>query len=90
MIFSGLARQLRRHGRAGGDTLTVLMASKEQIKVRLAEIDTPEKKQPYGTRAKQALSKLAFGKAARVVEVDRDRYGRVVGRVYVGDVDVNA
>jgi endonuclease YncB( thermonuclease family) len=36
------------------------------------------------------LSKLAFGKRARVVVVDRDRYGRSVGRVYVGDMDVNA
>ncbi len=65
-------------------------ASFKQVKVRLGEIDTPESKQPYGERAKQALSDLAFGKPARVVVQDTDRYGRTVGRVYVGGVDVNA
>jgi len=58
--------------------------------VRLAEIDTPESKQPYGNRAKQALSDLAFSQQARVVVQDTDRYGRTVGRVYVGAMDVNA
>ena len=74
---------------ADGDTLTLLVDHR-QLKIRLAEIDTPERGQPYGSRAKEALSKLAFGKRARVVATDRDRYGRIVGRVYVGDTDVNA
>ena len=73
-----------------GDTLTLLTADKQQVKVRLGEIDTPESRQPYGERAKQALSALAFGKEARVVVQDTDKYGRTVGRVYVGTVDVNA
>jgi len=59
---------------ADGDTLTLLVDSK-QHKIRLSDIDTPERKQPFGTRAKQALSELAFGKQARVVEVTVDRYG---------------
>ena len=52
-------------GISDGDTLTLLVpdgSSFKQVKVRLAEIDTPESKQPYGERAKQALSDLAFGK----------------------------
>ena len=49
-------------GVSDGDTLTLLTADKQQVKVRLGEIDTPERKQPYGTRAQQALSDLAFGK----------------------------
>ena len=73
---------------ADGDTLTLLVDSK-QLKIRLSDIDTPEKKQPFGTRAKQALSDLAFGKQARVVEVTVDRYGRIVGRVYIENIDVN-
>jgi len=73
-----------------GDTLTLLTAEKQQVKVRLGEIDTPESGQPYGARAKQALSDLVFGKVVRVVVQDTDRYGRTVGRVFVGATDVNA
>ena len=61
-----------------------------RTKVRLAEIDTPESGQPYVSRAKQALSDLAYGKSVRVVIQDTDRYGRTVGRVYAGAIDVNA
>ena len=73
-----------------GDTLTLLDAQKRQTKVRLAEIDTPESKQPYGSRSKQALSDLVFGKTVQVEIRDVDRYGRTVGRVSVGSTDVNA
>ncbi|MDH1587993.1 MULTISPECIES: thermonuclease family protein [Stutzerimonas] len=74
---------------ADGDTLTLLTADRQQVKVRLAEIDTPERAQPYGTRARQALSDLAFGKQATIESHEKDRYGRTVGRVYVNGVDVN-
>ncbi len=72
-----------------GDTIKVLTGGK-QIKVRLAEIDTPEKKQAFGQRAKQALIGMIAGKAVNVVVVDVDRYGRTVGRVYSDGLDVNA
>lgn len=77
-------------GISDGDTLTLLTRERKQIKIRLAEIDTPESEQPYGNRAKQALSTLAFKKQATVSVLDVDRYGRVVGRVYVDNNDVNA
>jgi endonuclease YncB( thermonuclease family) len=73
-----------------GDTLTLLDDSKTQIKIRLAEIDAPESRQPYGSRSKQELSGLAFGRPAAVQVQDIDRYGRTVGRVTVDGVDVNA
>ena len=75
---------------ADGDTLTLLTPDKRQIRIRLAEIDTPEKRQPYGTRAKQSLSDLCFGKHARVDVKTTDRYGRIVGRVYCAGIDANA
>jgi hypothetical protein len=61
-------------GVSDGDTLTLLAEGNRQVRVRLAEIDTPESRQPYGSRAKQALSDLAFGKTARVEVQDTDRY----------------
>ena len=73
-----------------GDTLTLLDDSNRQKKVRLAEIDAPESHQPYGSRAKQELSELAFGRSAAVQVQDIDRYGRTVGRITVDGVDVNA
>ena len=88
----GLADELRGRvvGVADGDTLTVLDAWRQQIKVRLAEIDAPEKAQPYGQRSKQALSGLCYGREAIIDNKGRDRYGRTIGRVRCGGVDVNA
>ncbi len=58
--------------------------------MRLHGIDAPEAKQPFGNVSKQALSDLIAGKTVSVEEVDRDRYGRVVGRVTIGGKLVNA
>jgi len=73
---------------ADGDTFTLLTEGKSQIRIRLAEIDAPEGGQPYGNRSKQALSRLVFGKNVRVEVQTQDRYGRAVGRPYIGDLDV--
>jgi endonuclease YncB( thermonuclease family) len=73
---------------ADGDTLTVLDASNTQHKIRLAGIDAPERKQPFGTVSRQHLAQLAFGKAVLVVHNKKDRYGRQVGKVAVDGVDV--
>lgn len=77
-------------GITDGDTLTLLTSDKEQVKIRLSEIDTPERGQPYGTRSRQALGNLVFGKRATVYSETTDRYGRIVARVVVGETDVNA
>ena len=77
-------------GVADGDTITVLTDGRESIRIRLAEIDAPEKSQAFGQRSKQSLSDMVFGKAVRVEQQDVDRYGRVVGRVFVGGTDVSA
>ena len=90
--FPALAAELSGEvvGITDGDTLTLLTPDRQQARIRLAEIDTPERGQPYGTRAREALSELAFGKRVRVVVVDTDRNGRAVGHVYAGRQDVNA
>src|SRR5262245_59085812 len=54
------------HGRTigvvDGDTIRVLSAERQQIRVRIAFIDAPEKGQPFGQRAKAAMSELVFDK----------------------------
>ena len=77
-------------GIADGDTLTVLTASKKQHKIRLAEIDAPEKHQPFGSKSKESLSDLCFDKEAEVTPFVKDRYQRIVARVKCAGVDVNA
>lgn len=74
---------------ADGDTLTVLDSSKIQYNVRLHGIDAPEKAQAFGTKTKEALASLVFQKDVTVTVVDKDRYGRFVGKVRQGDTDVN-
>ena len=74
---------------ADGDTITVLTSGKVQIKVRLAEIDTPERRQPYGTAARQALADKVFRQQVRVVVDAVDKYGRQVGYVYLGSRNIN-
>jgi micrococcal nuclease len=77
-------------GISDGDTLTVLNESKQQVKIRLSEIDAPEARQPFGTRSKQSLSELCFGKQAQIKPQAKDRYGRTVARVTCEGADANA
>lgn len=73
-----------------GDTITVRMdSSGRQERIRLATIDAPEMNQPFGQASKQSLSSLVFGKKVKVVEMDRDRYERVVAEIFVNGTNVN-
>lgn len=72
-----------------GDTLTVLIEQR-QVRVRLTEIDAPELRQPFGTRSKQSLSELCFGKIAELDIRSRDRYGRTLAQVTCAGKDANA
>jgi micrococcal nuclease len=72
-----------------GDTLKALSAQNQQVKIRLAEIDSPERGQPWGNKAKQALSGYTFQKTVTIDPVTQDRYGRTVGTVLVDGDNVN-
>ncbi|WP_019897423.1 thermonuclease family protein [Methylotenera mobilis] len=76
-------------GVTDGDTITLLDANNTQYKIRLAGIDAPEKKQPFGQASKKSLSDLAYGKAVQVDWSKRDRYERLVGKVMVNGLDAN-
>jgi endonuclease YncB( thermonuclease family) len=76
-----------------GDTLVLLVettaAGPREEKVRLGGIDCPERGQPFGQRAKQALADAVFGRSVQVETDKVDRYGRRVGVVLIGGFDVN-
>lgn len=61
----------------------------EQIRVRFASIDAPEKKQPFGDKSKTFLESLVFKKKVRIVNRKTDIHGRVLADVYVGDEWIN-
>jgi len=71
-------------GISDGDTITVLRDRQPQ-KIRLYGIDCPEKRQPFGKRAKQFTSDIVFGKTVVVEPVTTDRYGRTVALVAVDE-----
>lgn len=72
-----------------GDTISVLDAlDGGNFRIRISGIDAPETKQPFGQKAKQYLSGLIFGKTVSVRFTEIDRYGRIVGRVYLERADV--
>lgn len=76
-------------GISDGDTCYMVLDGKK-VRVRLAEIDAPEKGQAFGRRSEQSLRELIADKRVRVVWSDVDRYGRLIAHVYVDGVDVSS
>lgn len=76
-------------GVTDGDTLTA-RCDDSTIKVRLSDIDAPEKSQAFGQKSKQSLSNLCYLKKASLQVQSKDRYGRSVARVTCNGVDANA
>ncbi len=70
------------------DTLMVEGEDGREVPVRLWGIDAPEGRQPYGQAATEAAKDIAGGETVEVDVAGRDRYGRIVGRVRVGDTDL--
>lgn len=60
------------------------------VKIRLAEIDAPEKAQTFGEASKQSLSGMVLGKQVKVVSQAVDQYGRLIAHLSVDGLDVNA
>jgi micrococcal nuclease len=80
-ISSACAHQVI--GISDGDTMTLLVDQKP-LKIRLANIDAPEKQQAFGQRSKQSLSDLCWGKDATYQAQTIDKYGRTVAVVTCG------
>jgi endonuclease YncB( thermonuclease family) len=71
-----------------GDTIRVLTAGQQLLRVRLAFIDAPERRQAFGTLAKLAMSDLVFGHEVTLYPHAIDRHGRTVAIVYADDKDI--
>ncbi|EHO3084723.1 thermonuclease family protein [Salmonella enterica] len=63
-----------------GDTIEVLQ-EQQPVRVRLLNLDAPEKKQPFGRWSTNQLKTLLAGQSVTVSYTQTDRYGRVLGRV---------
>lgn len=64
-----------------GDTIVIPDSLFTQHTIRVADIDAPEKGQPFSTVAKNFVSAEIFGKTVFVNKTDTDRYGRTIGMV---------
>lgn len=65
-----------------GDTVVVLDSLNNQTTLRLAEVDCPEKNQPFGTKAKQFTSDQIYLKTIKYLVTDIDRYGRSIAMIF--------
>lgn len=74
---------------ADGDTLTLVDGDKKRYRVRFFGIDSPESAQSMGRKAGQVLGQMVMRKNVRVEIVNKDHYGRYVGKVYLDGLYVN-
>jgi endonuclease YncB( thermonuclease family) len=77
-------------GISDGDTLVARCRVEdrlETLRVRLSEIDAPEKGQAFGWRSRQHLAALCFRQAAELRPVAVDRHRRTVARVQCKGTD---
>ncbi|MDD2914715.1 MAG: thermonuclease family protein [Gallionella sp.] len=72
-----------------GDTVLVLRNNRP-VKVRLVEIDAPEKAQTFGETSRRSLSDMVLGKQVQVSSQAMDKYGRMVAHLGLDGLDVNA
>jgi micrococcal nuclease len=92
LVPATLAQEPILHARCvgvtDGDTTRVLTADQQQFRIRLAWIDAPERGQAFGSKAKQAMSELVFGKEVELRVYGLDKYGRTLATVFVDGKDV--
>lgn len=71
-----------------GDTLTILGPRNARIRISLAGIDAPGRKQPFGPQSRKSLASLCVGQPVVIYDGQKNRYGHLFGNVYCAGVDV--
>ena len=61
----------------------------QKIKIRLADIDAPEKAQPFGKQSRDSLLQMVGKKQVQIDSQAVDQYGRLVGLISVDGLNVN-
>lgn len=72
-----------------GDTIHLLDDSGKLYKVRLLGIDAPEMDQSFGIESREMLKYLIENKRVIIDSQKKDRYKRVLGKIFLDDMDVN-
>lgn len=72
-----------------GDTVLILRAGHKPEKLRMLNIDAPEKNQPYGRQSQQTLASLVLKRQAEVQVTAHDQYGRLLGQISVDGRNIN-
>jgi endonuclease YncB( thermonuclease family) len=71
-----------------GDSFNLKAKNGEQVRVRIAGIDAPEREQPYGQQSKRSLEELLQSGAIELEPIKRDRFDRWVANVSVRGQDI--
>ena len=71
-----------------GDTYELMTQVGKELTVRLDGIDAPERAQPYGREATETARAYLQEKDLRLDIEGKDRYGRTIGTVYVGETSL--
>lgn len=72
-----------------GDTIKVLDHNNHQLKVRLANIDAPERKQPYGRVSSKTLADMIGNQYVNLECPNKDRYNRWICSITFQGIDIN-
>mgnify|MGYP003484647385 FL=1 len=93
LLFYTYANSLELIGKvikvSDGDTVTILTEDKVSHKIRLNDIDAPEKKQPFGNKSRDNLASYIAGEIITVKYKSKDKYGRILGTIYFENLDIN-
>ncbi|MFL0096075.1 thermonuclease family protein [Tenacibaculum maritimum] len=72
-----------------GDTIVVMDSEYQKFTIRIADIDCPEKSQPFGNKAKRFVLDEIGGEMVNVEIKSHDRYGRAIGNIFYNNTNLS-